>query len=260
MDQTSEYEDFPKFAKFILKARKEVESKNWLSIKEQSSESKPVPKQGHHIINKGVINIYEDILERFVRDHKGIFKGKSYNKLKATEMITEHEEEKKKKALDFLEVENPLSPDSRKFIKETTVWEKDQTDGDENAKQFGIAKLILILCANFLMYEIYFLVEGNEEGIILQCEDYLSELRGVIEKYFKFSADYVFVDQQARKEWEKKALNSELDRIEDYIEEVWKIIEDIAKDVTPLVVKWGKGAFWVPQVLPLDESEVTSGT
>lgn len=138
MDQTDESKAFPWFAKLVKKAKKKVESK-----KKQPSEPKPAPKQGHHIINKGVINIYEDVIRRFVRDNQWcIFKGQSYDNL--MKMKVNFKDDEEKKALDFLYVKNPLSSDLTKFIQDTTVSEKDETGGDKNAEQFGLAKLILI--------------------------------------------------------------------------------------------------------------------
>lgn len=253
MDQTDEYKAFPWFAKLVIKAKKKVES-----TKKQPSEPKPAPKQGHHIINKGVINIYEDVIRRFVRDNwQSIFKKQSYDDLKKMKVNFKNDEEKK--ALDFLYVKNPLSSDLTKFIQDTTVSEKDETGGDKNAEQFGLAKLILITCANSLMLEIYNLLRENEENIIFRCHDYLLQLRRVIEKYFKFSSGYAFVDQPALKEWEKNKTKKQKNEIKDYMEKVWKMIEDIVKceneeleqHVTPLVIKWGEGAFWVAEVFPL---------
>ena len=255
MDQTDEYKDFPWFAKLVIKAKKKVES-----TKKQPSEPKPAPKQGHHIINKGVINIYEDVIRRFVRDNRCfIFQGKSYESLKNLKMKVNFKDDEEKKALDFLYVKNPLSSDLTKFIQETTVSEKDETGGDKNAEQFGLAKLILITCVNSLMLKIYKLLLGNEENIILRCHNYLSQLRLVIEKYFKFSSGYAFVDQPALKEWKKNKTKKQENEIKGYMEKVWKMIEDIVKceneeleqHATPLVVKWGEGAFWVAKVLPL---------
>lgn len=250
-----EYEDFPIFAKFILKAKKEV-----ASTKNQPSEPNPAPKQGHHIINKGVKNIYEDVIRRFVCDYQFIFKRKSYDNLKT--MKVNFKDDKEKKALDFLYVKNPLSSHLTKFIEDTTVSKKDDTNGDDNAEKFGLAKLILITCANFLMFEIYCLLLRNEEDITLYCHDYLLELRRVITKYFEFSSEYAFVDQQAWKEWKKNKTEMKKNEIEDYMKKVREMIEDIVKcrneeleqiiDVTPLVFKWGEGAFWVTKVFSLD--------
>lgn len=256
MDQTDESKAFPWFAKLVIKAKKKVES-----TKKQPSEPKPAPKQGHHIINKGVINIYEDVIRRFVCDNQlCIFKGQSYDNL--MKMKVNFKDDEEKKALDFLYVKNPLSSDLKKFIQDTTVSEKDETGGDKNAEQFGLAKLILITCANSLMLEIYNLLLRNKANIISICQDYLMQLRRVIEKYFKFSSGYAFVDQPALKEWKKKNKTKKKENeIKGYMEKVWEMIEDIVKceneeleqigDVTPLVVKWGEGAFWVTKVFPL---------
>lgn len=269
MEKTSEYDDFPLLAEIIVRTKQEVERKKKQEKKEQSkiklpSDSKPAPKQGHHIINKGVINIYEDIIRWFVRDNEPIFKGISYDDLKAKEMTTKHDEEKK--ALDFLKVQTPLSKNLRELIKDTTVSEKNQTGVDNNAVQFGLAKLILIACTEFLMSKIYVsLCQGKERNKILRYgKRYFSELQCVIERYFKLTSPkkYEFVDHQAWEEWKKEATKTKQTKIENCMGKVREMIEDIAKcekkeleqtiDVTPLVFKWGEGAFWVPQVLLLE--------
>lgn len=265
MEQTSYDQDFPYFAHLIVEAKKKVEKKkkqqkkNEQSKKKQSkkrlpSKSKPAAKQGHHIINKGVINIYEDIIKRFVRNNRHISNDISVDDLKAKVMNTEDDEEKK--ALDIFKVETPLSKDLKEFIRDTTVPEKNETGGDKNAEQFGLAKLILITCTAFLMYDTYdSLLEGKKEHEILPtCKDRCSELQSVIKKYFKFSSGYAFVDEHAWEEW-KKTQKTKPTKIEDCIKKVWEMIEDIAKckkkelgktiDVTPLVFKWVEGAFWV---------------
>lgn len=280
MEQTSGY-----FAELTVKTKKKVEkqkkqqkkneqSKTGQSKKEQSkkkmpSKSKPAPKQGHHIINKGVINIYEDIIKRFVGGHRHISNNISVDDLKAKVMNTEDDEAKK--ALDFFKVETPLSKDLKEFIRDTTVSEKNETDGDKNDEQFGLAKLMLIDCTTFLMYDTYnsLLEEKKEHEILPTCKDRCSELQSVIKEHFEFSSGYAFVDEQAWKEW-KKTQTPKSTKIEDCIKKVWEMIEDIAKckkkelgktiDVTPLVFKWVEGAFWVYRVLQQDGSEVTSGT
>lgn len=96
------------FSGLLKQVAKEVKSK-------ANDSSKPAePKQGHHIINKGVINIYEEIIGQFVRDHKYnyIFKGKSYEELKATKMMID---DRAKEALGFLFVNNPSSSISIAF-------------------------------------------------------------------------------------------------------------------------------------------------
>ena len=278
MEQTS---DFPYFAHLIVEVEKEVEKekkqqkkkeqfkKKW-SKKKLLSKSKSAPKQGHHIINKGVINIYEDINKQFVCDNQYIFKDISDDDLEAKVMNTEDDEAKK--ALDFFEVETPLSKSLRELIRDTTVSEKNEPDSDKNAEQFGLAKLALITCTTFLMHDTCdSLLKGKKKNeILLTCKDRCWELQSVIKKYFEFSSGYAFVDEKAWEEWKKKNPKTKQTKIEDCIKKVWEMIEDIAKckkkeleetiDVTPLVFKWAEGAFWVYRVLQQDGSEVTSGT
>lgn len=273
MEQTSDRKGY--FAELIVKVKMKVEKrKKQQKKKEQSkkkmpSKSKPAPKQGHHIINKGVINIYEDIMKQFARDHRHISNDISVDDLKAK--VMNNEDDEAKKALDFVKVETPLSKDLKEFIRDTTVPEKNETGGDKNAEQFGLAKLILIKCTVYLMHDTYdsLLKEKKKNEILLIFKDRCWQLQSVIKEYFKFSSGYAFVDEHAYEEW-KKTQKTKPTKIEDCIKKVWEMIEDIAKckkkelgktiDVTPLVFKWAEGAFWVYRVLQQDGSEVTSGT
>lgn len=223
--------------------------------------SKPAePKQGHHIINKGVINIYEEIIGQFVRDHKYnyIFKGKSYEELKATKMMID---DRAKEALGFLFGNNPLSREATDYIKATTVFINNRGYKSTNDKGFSTAKLALIFCVNEVMFTIYDLL--NEEGVNSRdprFKSHLQQLEDVItENFFPSPSKCAYVDCLAW-EWRKKEKgDSEVSKFNECKNEVKEMLENIVKcekqvdentiDVTPLVFRWGKGAFSVSKAL-----------
>ena len=237
------------FTEVLLEAEKEARS-----IMNDWSEPPRDPKQGHHIINKGVINIYEDTIRWFVRNfrYSFIFDGLSYDDLKRRNMIVDDEEEE---ASDFLVVNNPLSPELKEFIKETTAFRNNRDYNSKNAEDFGRAKIILTFCVNSLMLEIYYVL--NEEMVnnpVLHFKNLLLDLRDIIaENFFPSPAEYKYVDYDALKFWIADNGNREEPKFNDCKKAVREMLENIAceqtADITPLVFKWGKGAFSISKAL-----------
>lgn len=235
------------FTRVLLEAEKKARSKM-----NDLSKSRPHPKQGHHIINKGVINIYEDIIRQFVccYEYNFIFEGESYDDLKKMKEIVNNGEEE---ALDFLFVKNPLLQESKDFIEGTTVFANGREYDSKNDEDFGIAKFILIYCVNALMFEIYdVLTEKEVNSLVSYFENHLLKLRDIIaEKFFPSPTKYVYVDYTALKLWKKE--NREESKFNDCKNAVQEMLENIAceqtTDKTPLIVKWGKGAFSINKAL-----------
>lgn len=127
----------------VIEILQEAEEKVRSEINDRSKRndrSKTKSKQGHHIINKGVINIYQEIILQFVRIFRhDIFEGKTYDYLKKKMIFDDGEKE----ALDFLFVNNPLSQESKDFIQETKVHENGWNYSSNNDLYFGLAKLNL---------------------------------------------------------------------------------------------------------------------
>ena len=88
------------------------------------------PKQGHHVINKGVLNIYHDIIKKFIEDNKkDIFNDKNYGELKQNNVIIDGSSGL---PTDFLLRTNPL-PDVRDEITTMTVdTPRGETHTDKN--------------------------------------------------------------------------------------------------------------------------------
>ena len=238
----------PFFTEVLLEAEKEARS-----IMNDWSEPPRDPKQGHHIINKGVINIYEDIIRRFVRDfrYNFIFDEISYDDLKRRNMIVDNEEEE---ASDFLVVKNPLSPELKEFIKETTAFRNNRNYVSKNAEEFGRAKIILKFCVNSLMFEIYDVLNEEINNPVSRFENLLLDLRDIIaENFFPSPTKYIYVDYCALDFWIADNGNKEESIFNSCKKAVREMLENIAceqtTDKTPLVFKWGKGVFSIRKAL-----------
>lgn len=208
--------------------------------------SKTTSKQGHHIINKGVIDIYEDIILQFVRDYgRDIFEGKSYKDLK-TEMTSDEGENE---ALDFLFVNSPLSPESTKFIRKTKVHENGWNYRSNNDLIFGLAKLNLTVRASYLMIKKYEVLDGEENGLL----PLLEEFRNKIDEHFFPLQNYAYVDQPAVDKWREENPYRQDSKFDESINEVRIMIEKVTypqtEDEIPLVFHWGKGAFLISKAL-----------
>lgn len=178
-------------------------------------------------------------------------------------IVIENDNGKSDPGLDLLHLTNPLSQESKDFIDEAKVLDKiDRID--QNAVDFGLAKLALTLCVNLLMFEIVVSLQINQEmPTELTC--LLEKLSDIITKYFfETSSGYVYVDHLALKSWEKEKGEKVKSKYQEYEEcqhDVRKMLENIVKkqekqvgqepvEKKPLVVYWGMWAFLVYQALP----------
>lgn len=227
------------FTEVLLEAEKEARS-----IINDWSEPPRDPKQGHHIINKGVINIYQEIILQFVRIFRhDIFEGKTYDYLKKKMIFDDGEKE----ALDFLFVNNPLSQESKDFIQETKVHENGWNYSSNNDLYFGLAKLNLTVRAINLMIDIYEVLDGKKE---ISLRPLLQELRNEIAaKFFPPSTECAYVDKPALDKWKEEKRNRKISKFTDSKDDVRIMLENITRqqteDETPLVFRWGIGAFLI---------------
>lgn len=239
----------PFFKKVLPDAVKDADSK----IK-GCSNPQVNPKQGHHIINKDVLNIYEDIIRGFVRDNNSIFEGNSYDNLKEMKMIIDDGEEE---ASDFLVVNNPLSTDLKGFIESTRV--DVELHFSTNDLVFSRAKSILIFCVKALMLKMY--EKGSEEkgdSLVSLFENDLVDLRRIIaEKFFPSSGQCAYVDHVAFNHWEeneKDKYKVKVTKFNNCKIAIKEMLENIAckkteDSKTPLVFNWVKGIFSIKKAL-----------
>lgn len=253
MAQTEDYRK-----RHVIEILQKAEEKVRLEINDRSERndrSKTKSKQGHHIINKGVIDIYQEIILQFVRDYRHIFRGKTYDDLK-TEMTFDGGE---REASDFLFVNNPLSQESKKFIQETKVHENGWNYDSNNDLIFGLAKFNLTVRASYLMINMYEVLDEERDNGLLPL---LEEFRNNIDEHFFPQTEYAYVDQPALNEW-KKERNRNYSKFYDIRSHIRIMIENVTHqriedETTPLVFHWGRGAF---QLVKRSEApDLTCGT
>ena len=204
--------------------------------------SSPDPKRGHHVINNGVKDIYPDILKRFVDIYsKAFFGSNNYKNLGELGIMNEHG-----LPVDCVLGVAPLLPNTHTGIQNSTVYApgKEKHKNYGNAVKFGWAKLELLARVNFLMYDICTsLTDGKEMPNDL--DEKMGELRQFISD--KFNRD-VFVDEQAKGWWEKERGRGGAKKLEDWTQEVERMLMKIAgEDNIQLVIHWGQWAFRVAQ-------------
>ena len=232
----------------LLKAEKRARSKR--EGQSQKTGKEIEPKQGHHVINKGVLNIYHDIIKKFIEDHKkDIFNDKNYGELKQNNVIIDGSSGL---PTDFLLRTNPL-PDVRGVITTMTVdTPSSEKHTDRNDEAFGRAKIVLLTCVHSLMLSIYRSLKENNE-MPENISDKVQQLSDIITGSFIDQHDQreVYVDRQAFR-WREKEKGSDKFKksFEDCRKKVNKMFQNIAdKDGIQLVIHWGQWAFRVRQGL-----------
>ena len=204
--------------------------------------SSPDPKRGHHVINNGVKDIYPDILKGFVDTYsKAFFGSNNYKNLGELGIMNEHG-----LPVDCVLGVAPLPPNTHTGIQNSTVYapgkEKHRNFG--NAVKFGLAKSELLARVNLLMHDICTSLTDRKE-MPNDLDEKMGELRQFISD--KFNRD-VFVDEQAKDWWEKERGRGGAKRLEDWTQEVERMLMKIAgEDKIQLVIHWGQWAFRVAQ-------------
>ena len=204
--------------------------------------SSPDPKRGHHVINNGVKDIYPDILKRFVDIYsKAFFGSNNYKNLGELGIMNEHG-----LPVDCVLGVAPLPPNTHTGIQNSTVYApgKEKHTNFGNAVKFGLAKSELLARVNLLMHDICRSLTDRKE-MPNDLDEKMAELRQFISD--KFNRD-VFVDEQAKGWWEKERGRGGAKRLEDWTQEVERMLMKIAgEDKIQLVIHWGQWAFRVAQ-------------
>lgn len=204
--------------------------------------SSPDPKRGHHVINNGVKDIYPDILKGFVDTYsKAFFGSNNYKNLGQLGIMNEHG-----LPVDCVLGVAPLPPNTHTGIQNSTVYApgKEKHTNFGNAVKFGLAKSELLARVNLLMHDICRSLTDRKE-MPNDLDEKMAELRQFISD--KFNRD-VFVDEQAKGWWEKERGRGGAKRLEDWTQEVERMLMKIAgEDKIQLVIHWGQWAFRVAQ-------------
>lgn len=176
------------------------------------------PKKGHHVINKGVISLNNDIFQTLLT-RLGV------------------EENKIGTLMNVLRLTYPLTNIEKK-INTMTVKKAKKGNCDKNAQEFGCAKVVLLACVHCVMLDIHISLTLRKEKPEY-FNDKLTSLNTVITNIFiKTNTNGVYVDSDV--------VPSKQDR--DF-RECKKSVEDFFRNIAgnfKLVIHWAQ---WIPHIV-----------
>lgn len=248
--EESEESPLPFYAKLLVDAKKKSHPGERIQREREKGRE---PYQGHHVLNKGCLTLYRDIIEKFVRGDEGktVFGEVSYDDLKKRGIIND-----KGLPSDFVLQTDPLEKVA-KDIEKMTVFkpkdvEHDKRLQDENADVFGCANLLILDSVHSIMSNIFKKMKNNENGevpISKQIKTLESKINIII-------ARESYIDSRAL-DWQKSeaAKKKETAFQMTFVEckgKVRQLFRDIAnKREMQLVMHWGLWAFRVSEGLRL---------
>lgn len=189
-------------------------------IKKKVPKQNEQPKKGHHVINKGVNDLYKDIIKDCLVK---IWSQNKYNELKSKNTIdkngypTYHSDEWKidipgkiKKKIDGMTVHKP---DKEKYE-------------SKNALEFGCAKIIFLSCFYCVMQDIH--------QSLTKVQKMPKNFDGTLENLRIITASHlieknelgVYVDVQAKQWWDK------ITKDKGVFEECRKSVQDFLEKIT----------------------------
>lgn len=209
-------------------------------VEEMEKNTTDDPKKGHHVINKGVNDLYKDIFKFFLYEYgdkeKYLTKGINYNTLRNTKNVDEH----------CIPTEHFGLYDIPRHFKEQIDWmtvkkpNNSEEYNDSNAKEFSCAKIVLLACVHCLMLNIH-IVYTMRKKMPARFDEKLTFMRNITTAYLiKENGDGVYVDNKA-KEWWISENPSEIIVFKICKESVERFLEKIAGNFE-LVIPWG---MWV---------------
>ena len=201
------------------------------------------PKKGHHVINKGVNDLYKDIFKFFFYEYgdkeKYLTKGINYNALRNSKKVDEHciptgdlglfdIPSRIKEKIDWMTVKKPNN------IEEYN---------NSNAKEFSCAKIVLLACVHCVMLDVHIALTKRKK-MPARFDEKLTFMRNITIAYLiKENGDGVYVDNTA-KEWWISENPREVEVFKMCKESVERFLENIAVNFD-LVIRWG---LWVYQM------------
>lgn len=190
------------------------------------------PKKGYHVINKGVNDLYNDIIKKFFENfwHPTAIKEYSPLSLRA----------RKRRMIDAFLPTDPLNDRIKDKISKMTA-EKPNGVGYENknALKFSCAKIALLACVHRMMLDIRNHLQSREDPMSQRIVHYLQCLSNLINNEIINMDDHgVYVDSEVKRWWDRK----NPDKVEVFEECKTSIdffLRNIADD-SRLVMCWGQ--------------------
>ena len=164
-------------------------------------ENKPIrdPKRGHHVINKGVNDLYKDIINDCFG--KIGYKNK-YDELRNLNIIDKNGLLNHNAAPRLFDIPEEIK--SRIESMKVHRPKEDEEYISKNDLQFGCAKIILLACVHCVMQDIFnSLLRGD--GMPENLKDTLKNLSIIIAyDFIKTNGHGVYVDVKAKKWWDEE--------------------------------------------------------
>lgn len=158
------------------------------------------PKRGHHVINKGVINLYKDIIKNFFNvlggEEEHFTKGINYGELESRGIIDEHGPPSD----DFLQ--SCDIPDKIKCKTDSMTVEQpgNEPHYDKNAQEFDCAKIAPLTGVNCVMLDIHKSLTDRGE-MPESFEEKLTCVRNITKILIEKNEHGVYVDSEAKLWW-----------------------------------------------------------
>lgn len=179
------------------------------------------PKKGHHVINKGVNDLYKDIIKKFFENFR-------------------HPTARKKRMIDTFLLTDPLNDRIKDKISKMTAEKPNGVEYEnKNALKFSCAKIALLACVHRIMLDIHNHLQSGEDPMPQRIGHNLQRLSNLINNKIINNDDHgVYVDSEVKRWWDRK----NPDKVEVF-EECKKSIDFFLKNIADdfkLVMCWGQ--------------------
>lgn len=181
----------PCYPEIIALAVKEIEYRE-----NQPDNTNKTSKKGHHVINKGVNDLYKDIIEKFFGK---IWTEITYEELRNRKII------RKDGLPDCRLLRSHDIPKEIKLNIDKMKVEKPDDKGydDENARDFGCAKIALLACVHCVMLDVHISITSKKKPFFY-CSK-LKHLKKLITSCLIGKNEHgVYVDSKVKKQWDKE--------------------------------------------------------
>jgi len=215
------------------------------------------PKQGHHVINKGVKKIFHDIIKKFFEGNRDTIFGKNcYQDLVDTGIINPDKTPNLMRS--YPKSDPPLSTEVATQIDEMVAYTPPgEIHTDENDANFGVSKVILLRAVWQIILSVFTSLRDNKPMPDLSTSGtYLDQMETLIDVIAAITEEAtgqhgVYVDKQALNWWltagPGRGKEEQFTKCINEVREMLNSLPDITKPSHELGIAsiWGKEIFYV---------------